>query len=38
LGKKSPVDSRDALTGDKKKDEKHGKGGTKSEKNDNFLE
>ena len=38
LGKKSPVDNRDALAGDEKEDEEHGKDGTKCENNDNYLE
>jgi hypothetical protein len=38
LGKKSPVDNRDAFAGDEKEDEEHGKDGTKSEKNDHYLE
>jgi hypothetical protein len=29
LGKKSPVDNRDALAGDEKEDEEHGKDRTK---------
>jgi hypothetical protein len=38
LGKKFPVDNRNTLAGNEKEDEKHGKDGTKGEKNDDFLE
>jgi hypothetical protein len=38
LGKKFPVDNRDALASDEKEDEEHGKDGTKGEKNDDYLE
>jgi hypothetical protein len=34
MGEKSPVDNRDALAGDEKEDEKHGKDGTEGEEND----
>jgi hypothetical protein len=38
LGKKFPVDHRDALAGYEKENEEHGKDGTKGEKNDDCLE
>jgi hypothetical protein len=38
MSQKSPVDYRDALAGDEKEDEEHGKNGTKGEKNDDHLE
>jgi hypothetical protein len=37
MGEKSPVDNRDALSGNEKEDEKHGKDRTKGEENDNSF-
>jgi hypothetical protein len=37
VGKKAPVDSRDALAGDEKEDEKHGKDRRKGEENNNSF-
>jgi hypothetical protein len=37
MSEKSPVDHGDALAGDEKEDEKHGKDGTKGEENDDYL-
>jgi hypothetical protein len=38
MGEKSPVDNRNALAGNEKEDEEHGKDGTKGEKNHDYLE
>jgi hypothetical protein len=38
MSEKSPVYNRDALAGDEKEDEEHGKDRTKSEKNDDHPE